>query len=129
VPSVCCIFSNFVLPRSPFRTRKYGLVWRGRLDALWPVVKLAMLAGCKPEVEIAPSMSAIISRRGDVCDVTSGATYSLLGVFFLLSIYLSFFLSFFIPRVISAVTHPIFVIFLSTTCHDSGFQTQSSDFK
>ena len=30
----------------------------------------------------------VISRRGDVCDVTSGATYSLLGVFF-------FFLSFF----------------------------------
>ena len=71
------------------------------------------------------------SRRGDVCDVTSGATYSLLGVFFFLSIYLSFFLSifFFIPRVISAVTHPIFVIFLPNTCHDSGFQTQASDFK
>ena len=29
----------------------------------------------------------VISRRGDVCDVTSGATYSLLGVFFFLSIF------------------------------------------
>ena len=54
---------------------------------------------------------AVISRRGDVRDVTSGATYSLLGVFF--SFYLSFFLSFFIPRVISAITHPIFVIFVT----------------